>query len=125
MRTFLVRGSYGTGFLAPSLYQLYAPAFNGVTQGGVSDPVRCPVTGAIGVDCETQFGVLLGGNANLKPEQSEQTSAGVVLEPIPGATFSVDWLCPRTATRSSCAKWCEAPARWCRTSTSAVCCAGR
>jgi iron complex outermembrane receptor protein len=90
-RTLLVRGSYGTGFLAPTLYQLFAPQFNGVTQSGTSDPLRCPATGAIGVDCDAQFGVLLGGKANLKPEESEQTSLGIVLEPIPNATFSIDW----------------------------------
>jgi iron complex outermembrane receptor protein len=90
-RTLLVRGSYGTGFLAPSLYNLFAPRFGGVTQAGTSDPIRCPVTGDTGVDCNTQFGVVFGGNANLKPEESEQTSVGVVIEPIPGGTFSVDW----------------------------------
>jgi len=89
-RTLLVRTSYGTGFLAPSLYQLFAPKFGGVTQQ-TNDPLRCPVTGADGVDCNAQFSVLLGGNANLKPEESEQTSLGVVVEPIPGGTFSVDW----------------------------------
>ena len=90
-RTLLVRSSYGTGFLAPSLYKLFAPRFGGVTQTGTSDPVRCPVTGNMGVDCNTQFGVVFGGNANLKPEESEQTSLGIVLEPIPGGTLSVDW----------------------------------
>ena len=90
-RSLLVRTSYGTGFLAPSLYQLFAPKFGGVTQAGTSDPIRCPVTGDTGVDCNTQFGVLFGGNPNLEPERSEQTSIGLVLEPIPGGTFSVDW----------------------------------
>jgi len=89
-RTVLMRASYGTGFLAPSLYQLFAPTFIGVTQQ-TSDPVRCPVTGEVGVDCQAQFGAAFGGNAHLKPEESEQTSIGIVLEPIPGATFSVDW----------------------------------
>ena len=89
-KTVLLRGSYGTGFLAPSLYQLFAPRFGGVTQQ-TDDPVRCPVTQAIGVDCGAQFNVVLGGNAALKPEESEQTSIGIVLEPIPGASFSVDW----------------------------------
>jgi iron complex outermembrane receptor protein len=90
-RMLLVRTSYGTGFLAPSLYELFAPQFNGVTQAGTTDPVRCPVTGDTGFDCNAQFGVRLGGNANLKPEESEQTSLGVVIEPIAGGTFSVDW----------------------------------
>jgi iron complex outermembrane receptor protein len=91
IRTLLVRGSYGTGFLAPSLYQLFTPQFGGVTQNGLSDPVRCPVTMDTGLDCTTQFGVLFGGNANLKPEESEQTSVGIVFEPVPNASISLDW----------------------------------
>jgi iron complex outermembrane recepter protein len=90
-RTLLVRGSYGTGFLAPSLYQLYTPQFGGVTQTGLTDPVRCPVTNDTGLDCNTQFGVLFGGNAGLKPEESEQASVGVVFEPIPNASISIDY----------------------------------
>lgn len=89
-RTLLVRSSYGTGFLAPSLYELFAPRFGGVTQP-VTDPLRCPVTGAEGLDCNAQFSVAFGGNAKLKPEESEQASLGIVVEPIPGATFGVDY----------------------------------
>jgi iron complex outermembrane receptor protein len=44
-----------------------------------------------GLDCTTQFGVLFGGNANLKPEESEQTSVGIVFEPVPNASISLDW----------------------------------
>ncbi|MEO8537187.1 MAG: TonB-dependent receptor, partial [Betaproteobacteria bacterium] len=90
-RALLLRGSYGTGFLAPSLYELYTPKFGGVTQTGQTDPVRCPVTNDTGLDCATQFGVLFGGNAALKPEESEQATFGVVFEPIPNASFSVDY----------------------------------
>ena len=91
VRTFLVRGSYGTGFLAPSLYQLFTPNISGVSQPGLSDPIRCPVTGDTGFDCSTQFGVLFGGNRNLKPEESEQTTAGIVWEPFANASLSIDW----------------------------------
>jgi iron complex outermembrane recepter protein len=90
-RTVLVRGSYGTGFLAPSLYQLFTPNIAGLTPPGLTDPVRCPITQDFTSDCRAQFTVLFGGNQNLKPETSEQTSAGVVFEPIPNASISVDW----------------------------------
>jgi len=90
-RTLLLRGSYGTGFLAPSLYELNTPNISGVSATGLSDPVRCPITGDTGFDCVTQFGVTFGGNKNLKPEESEQTTLGIVLEPIPNASLSVDW----------------------------------
>jgi iron complex outermembrane receptor protein len=41
-RDVLVRASHGTGFLAPSLYQLYNGNTTGVTQAGLSDPLRSP-----------------------------------------------------------------------------------
>jgi iron complex outermembrane recepter protein len=90
-RTVLVRGSYGTGFLAPTLYQLFTPNIAGLTQPGLTDPVRCPITNDQTFDCNAQFNVLFGGNPNLKPETSEQTTAGVVFEPIPNASVSLDW----------------------------------
>ena len=90
-KSVLLRSSYGTGFLAPSLYQLFTPNITGVSVAGLSDPIRCPVTGNTGIDCRTQFPVLFGGNLNLKPEESEQFTAGIVLEPIPGASLSVDY----------------------------------
>ena len=90
-RNLLFRTSYGTGFLAPSLYQLWTPNISGVSAAGLSDPVRCPVTSEIGIDCQAQFPVLFGGNPNLEPEKSEQWSAGVVFEPAPGWSVSADW----------------------------------
>ena len=87
----LLRASYGTGFLAPSLYQLYTPNISGVTATGQSDPVRCPVTGDTGLDCETQFPVTFGGNPALKPEESDQLSLGLVVEPFAGASMSLDY----------------------------------
>lgn len=90
-KSLLVRGSYGTGFLAPSLYQLFTPNITGVSVTGLSDPIRCPVTGDTGIDCRTQFPVLFGGNQALKPEESEQMTAGIVFEPIPGGSLSVDY----------------------------------
>ena len=63
----------------------------GVTQTGLTDPIRCPVTNDTGLDCNTQFGVLFGGNAALKPEESEQATFGIVFEPIPNASISLDY----------------------------------
>ncbi len=90
-RDLLVRTSYGTGFLAPSLYQLWTPNIQGVSATGLSDPVRCPVTNNTGIDCATQFGVVFGGNPNLQPEKSKQWSAGIVFEPAQGWSISLDW----------------------------------
>jgi iron complex outermembrane receptor protein len=90
-RNLLLRTSYGTGFLAPSLYQLWTPNIQGVSATGLSDPVRCPVTNNTGIDCNTQFGVQFGGNPNLQPEKSKQWSAGIVFEPAQGWSVSLDW----------------------------------
>jgi len=89
-RNLLLRTSYGTGFLAPSLYQLWTPNIQGVSATGLSDPLRCPVT-ADSNDCNTQFGVQFGGNPNLAPEKSTQWSAGIVFEPAQGWSLSLDW----------------------------------
>lgn len=89
-RTLLLRSSYGTGFLAPTLYQLWTPNIQGVSATGLSDPLRCPTTNDT-LDCITQFTVTFGGNANLKPEKSKQYSAGIVFEPTQGMSVSLDW----------------------------------
>src|SRR5689334_10276263 len=90
-KTLLLRTSYGTGFLAPTLYQLWTPNIQGTSATGLSDPVRCPVTQDTGIDCQTQFNVQFGGNPNLEPEKSKQWSAGVVFEPAQGWSVSLDW----------------------------------
>jgi iron complex outermembrane receptor protein len=90
-RNLLLRSSYGKGFLAPSLYQLYLPQISGVSQTGLSDPIRCPVTNNTGIDCVTQFGINFGGNPNLGPEKSEQFTAGIVFEPTNAFSVSADY----------------------------------
>jgi len=87
---FLARASYGTGFLAPSLQQLFLSQRTGVTAAGTSDPLRCPTTND-SRDCLTQFEVLYGGNPTLKPEESTNITAGIVWEPTNDFSFSVDY----------------------------------
>lgn len=89
-RTLLIRGSYGKGFLAPSLFQLFTPQAVGLTNNGTSDPIRCPIT-KDNFDCVTQFNLTNGGNPLLKPEKSEQATAGIVIEPVRGLSFAVDY----------------------------------
>ncbi len=96
-RDILFRGSYGKGFLAPSLYQLFLPRQPGVSGTGLSDPIRCPVTHNTGTDCLTQFGLFFGGNPNLKPETSEQATLGLVWEPTNAFSVSADYFKIRTA----------------------------
>ena len=90
MRTVLVRSSYGTGFLAPSLYQLNTPDISGISSTGVTDPLRCPVTHSLN-DCSTQFPITFGGNRSLRPEESEQSTLGVVFEPVTAFSVSADY----------------------------------
>ena len=90
-RDLLVRTSYGKGFLAPSLFQLFSPQIGSVTAAGTNDPIRCPVTHEQGIDCITQFPITFGGNPGLQPEKSEQATFGVVFEPTRALSMSVDY----------------------------------
>ncbi|HEX8739817.1 MAG TPA: TonB-dependent receptor [Casimicrobiaceae bacterium] len=87
-KALLFRGSWGTGFLAPSLYQLHAQ--ESAVSAYESDPIRCPVTHSTD-DCHQQFPISGYGNANLKPEKSEQATAGVVFSPTPNVSGSLDF----------------------------------
>jgi iron complex outermembrane receptor protein len=94
-RQLLLRGSWGTGFLAPSLYELWNPQTPGLSSAGVSDPKRCPNPAdpnqANNPDCNTQYTVTFGGNPQLRPEKSTQTTIGFVWEPVSGTSLGIDW----------------------------------
>jgi iron complex outermembrane recepter protein len=90
MKELLLRGSWGTGFRAPSLYELYQPAQYGATGESYDDPLRCPSTGSPR-DCNAQFTTQLGGNPNLKPETSTQWTVGGVWEPAGGVSLGVEY----------------------------------
>jgi len=92
VQSLLLRASWGTGFLAPSLFQLWNPAVPGLSQPGLNDPLRCPDPNqANNPDCGTQYTVTFGGNPALKPEKANQTTIGVVWEPVPGLSLGADW----------------------------------
>ena len=42
-------------------------------------------------DCDAQFQQLAGGNPNLLPEESNAYTVGIVVQPVPSFTFSVDY----------------------------------
>ena len=88
----LLRGSWGTGFKAPTLYQLWNPAAPGLSQAGLADPLRCTdPNDPNNPDCNTQYVVTFGGNPSLQPETANQTTIGGVWEPVPGASIGADW----------------------------------
>jgi iron complex outermembrane receptor protein len=84
MKQLLLRGSYGTGFRAPTLPDLYTPARIGQTNG-IYDDVYCAEVKASFPDAEPDYCGLqpdkrLGGSTGLKPEESKQYSLGLVFE---------------------------------------------
>ena len=85
----LVRGSWGESFRAPSLPEL----FNGATSSfpTLVDPIRCPVTNDP-ADCSAQVRVENGGNPELMPEESESMNIGVIWSPdaVDGLAMGVD-----------------------------------
>ena len=89
VREVVLRGSWGKGFRAPALTEQYQPQTTGVTAPGLTDTARC--NGGDVKSCVTQFPITLGGNPDLKPEISTNTTLGVVFEPINNASFAVDW----------------------------------
>jgi iron complex outermembrane receptor protein len=92
LRTLLLRSSWGTGFRAPTIYDVYTPQQSSTVDifPPPDDPVRCPVTKSP-QDCGVFFPTASGGNPNLQPETSEQFNAGVVWEPVKGLSLTVDY----------------------------------
>jgi iron complex outermembrane receptor protein len=89
VKQLLLRASYGKGFRAPSLTELYQPQTTGVTAPGLNDPVRCATTENSN-DCATQFNILIGGTPSLKPETSDNYTLGIIFEPTSNASAGFD-----------------------------------
>jgi iron complex outermembrane receptor protein len=88
VKEFALRATYAKGFRAPS------PAENG--RGGLAafstadDPVRC----ALGVTaaCDpAPIALITTPNPNLSPEKSKSYNVGIIWEPIPRSSLSVDF----------------------------------
>ena len=82
------RGSYGQGFRAPSLQELYLGS--SISYDYAVDPdIDSPYYGA----GPRQYRIYRSGNPSLRPETSENWSAGLVYEPkfIPGLQLSGTW----------------------------------
>jgi iron complex outermembrane receptor protein len=91
----MFRGSYNTSFRVPAFNQI----FNGITESPYSgsdlaDPVRCPggVPNTTNPACAIiRPSVYTGGRRELGPETAEQFNLGVVIQPAPMFSASVDW----------------------------------
>ena len=90
----LVRGSYNTGFRAPSFFQLYTATSESQIPGNIADPVLCPngptAPGADLSVCAIRPNSQQGGNRGLQPEESKQWTLGFVVAPTDWLTASVD-----------------------------------
>lgn len=102
-----LRGTYGTGFRVPNVPELYG----GVSEGNLTttDPCsRYPTSGnaTLIANCQAhgvrptyvQLGntilTTVGGNPDLKPEDSKSWTVGAVIQPamvIPGLSLTADW----------------------------------
>ena len=78
----LLRGSVGTGFRAPTLFDLWTPQSLGTSEA-FCDPATS--------QCQLQVNAIGGGNPDVKPEKSKQWSLGMVLSPARTLSFGLDW----------------------------------
>nr|MDP2191084.1 TonB-dependent receptor [Rhodoferax sp.] len=93
--TWLVRGSVGTGFHAPTVPQVNA-SLRGY--GVTSDKYTCTaalqaVATANGAVCQPgnkQYDQIAGGNPDLRPEKSNQATLGMRFEPNSSMSFGAD-----------------------------------
>jgi iron complex outermembrane recepter protein len=97
-RALVLRGSYNTGFRAPTLDEQNGPKAFTFAQTSTNDPLLCPGgvanIGAGGVqsrDCGRQAQVQTGGNEALKPEKSRTYSMGIVFDAAHNLTLSADY----------------------------------
>ena len=85
----LLRASYGTGFKAPSMLEIAQPL---VAQGVTAGNYDCPFPGT--AECKPgklQYSRLVGGNALLKPEKSDQMTMGIRFEPTADFGIGADY----------------------------------
>lgn len=84
----LFRGSYGTGFKAPSMLDIAQPQVNAGFTAGSFD---CPSTNAsLCRPGKSQYNVFSSGNENLKPETSKQFTIGTRWEPSARLSMGLD-----------------------------------
>lgn len=89
MESLLFRGSYNTGFKAPSFQQQQPNTAPQDYTGKFDDPVKCPTDPTqcqiIGLDYTSS------GNPDLKPEKSKQGTLGVVVSPVNNMLLFADY----------------------------------
>jgi iron complex outermembrane receptor protein len=82
------RSTYSEGFRAPSLPEVNAGTTNGYLK--VRDPRLCPNFSTENVNCERYVSYSSGRNPDIKAEESKSVTVGVVIEPVPRWSLSLD-----------------------------------
>ncbi len=90
VKTVGFRGSYSTGFHAPDFNALYGGDTIGQFNSDINDPVLCP-TGNEPTGCGIRPGITGTSNTQLKPEKSKQWSVGLLFQPTPAISGSIDF----------------------------------
>lgn len=81
-----IRGTYAEGFRAPNPAE---SAGSSVGFGNIQDPVRCGLNAPTG--CAVNIGFINSPNPDLKPETSKSYTLGLVLDPTPNTSLTVDF----------------------------------
>ncbi|MBA3511209.1 TonB-dependent receptor [Sphingomonas sp.] len=97
IRSLMFRGNYNTGFRAPTFNQVHNGTLESPFAGrDLADPATCPgarpdqsVPGCESL--ERAITIFTGGNPNLGPETAKMASLGVVFQPMPRFSASLDW----------------------------------
>ncbi|MDN2713169.1 TonB-dependent receptor [Janthinobacterium sp. SUN118] len=88
VQTVLIRGSYGTGFKAPSMLDIAQPLVNASFTAKKFD---CPYPGnALCRGEPTQYNAVSQGNPDLQSEKSKQFTLGFRVEPSAAFSFGAD-----------------------------------
>lgn len=82
----LFRASYSTGFRVPTFKQQFDPAFESIYAG--ADLID-PATGL--AIPPNSLNTINGGKSDLKPEEAEMRSFGIVFSPVKNITLNADW----------------------------------
>jgi len=92
-----LRGTASTGFRAPTLNNLYSPAFLAASSSGnmgQGNPFCTPSTYTAewtAATCQAQGIGLYGGNSHLTPETSQNFDFGVIVQPIQDLGITLDY----------------------------------
>ena len=84
-----LRGTYAEGFRAPNPAENGTGGLAGFTRAG--DPVRCAAPGHEAQDCDVfPVATITSPNPDLKPEKSKSYTVGLVLDPTPTTSLTLD-----------------------------------